>query len=163
VTAVIAKEPEVCAEASALDLGLTSGFLGPKVRVLWNLLSARMVEALTPFGLRSGAFSTLAVISANPGCSQTELARTLGLDKSALVPIIDELETRGLATRIRSTSDRRRHALRLTAQGEEVMRQMYEPVARIGRPVREALSPQEYEQLLSLIDRAYQAMASADG
>jgi DNA-binding MarR family transcriptional regulator len=144
-----------------LDLGLTAGFIGPKVRVLWNLLSAQMVAALAPFGLRSGAYSTLAVISANPGCSQTELARALGLDKSALVPIIDELESRGLAVRVRSAHDRRRHALKLTPDGEALMRRMTEPVAGVGRPIREALSPAEYRQLLALLDRAYAAMAAA--
>jgi DNA-binding MarR family transcriptional regulator len=145
-----------------MDLGLTGGFLGPRVRVLWNLLSSRMNEALAPFGLRPGAFSTLALISANPGASQTELARGLGLDKSALVPIIDELELRALAVRVRSPHDRRRHALMLTKAGEALMRQMYVDVERVGRPIREGLTEQEYDQMLSLIDRAYAALAQAD-
>ena len=144
-----------------LHPGATAGYLGPKVRVLWNLLSARMVAALAPFGLRSGAFSTLALISANPGCSQTELARGLGMDKSAVVPIIDELEKRGLATRVRTSHDRRRHALMLTEQGEAMMHRMLEPITSVGRPVREALSEQEMEQLLSLLDRAYLALAQS--
>ena len=45
-------------------------------------------EALDPFDLRTGGFSTLALIAANPGCSQTELARAVGMDKSAVVAII---------------------------------------------------------------------------
>ena len=64
-------------QAEELSLGLLADFLGPRVRVLWNLLSARMVEALAPFGLRPGAFSALALISANPGCSQKQLALQL--------------------------------------------------------------------------------------
>lgn len=37
------------------------------------------VAALARFGLRSWAVSTLALISANPGCSQTEPGRGLGM------------------------------------------------------------------------------------
>jgi DNA-binding MarR family transcriptional regulator len=139
--------------------GLTESFLGPRVRVLWNLLSARMMEALEPFGLKTGGFSTLALIAANPGCSQTALARALGMDKSAVVPIIDELEQRGLALRVRSSADRRRHALVITEAAQVLIDQMHEAVAAVGRPIRQALSPEEYRLLLSLLERSYRALA----
>jgi len=118
-----------------------------------------MVTALLPFGLRSGAFSTLAMISANPGCSQNQLARSLGMDKSAVVAIIDELEARGLASRERGTHDRRRHALTLTPDGEAMIQRMYGPVSEVGAPIRKALTTQELEQMLSLLGRAYRALA----
>lgn len=147
--------------SDTLEPGLIKGFLGPKLRVFWNLLSARSVAALEPFGLRIGAFSTLALISANPGCSQIELARALGMDKSAVVAIIDELEAKGLAKRLRSTQDRRRHALSLSAQGETTLSQMHKHLSKVGLPIREALSPQEMEQLLSLMERAHQALVQS--
>ncbi len=144
--------------AGVLDPGLTDGFLGPRVRVLWNLLSARMAEALAPFALHAGAFSALALISANPGCSQNELAQGLGMDKSAVVAIVDELEERGLARRVRSAQDRRRYDLTLTAEGETTMQRMYMPARTVGQPIREALSQREIQQLLSLLDRAHRAL-----
>jgi DNA-binding MarR family transcriptional regulator len=146
-----------------LDTGLTRGYLGPRVRILWNLLSSKMTAALEPFGLKTGAFSTMALIAANPGCSQNQLARALGMDKSAVVAIIDELESRGLANRVRGTHDRRRHSLSLTPEGEALMQRMYDPVSRVGLPIREALSKRELEQLMSLLDRAYNALAAAEG
>ncbi len=121
-----------------------------------------MVEALTPFGLRSGAYSTLALIYANPGCSQIELARGLGMDKSAVVSLIDDLESRGYASRVRSVQDRRRHALYLTKEGAAMMLSMQDPVAGVGRPIRDALTRQEMDQLLDLLDRAYQALVKAE-
>jgi DNA-binding MarR family transcriptional regulator len=141
--------------------GITQHFLGPRVRVLWNLLSARMLEALEPFGLKTGAFSTLALIAANPGCSQTALARALGMDKSAIVPMIDELEQRGLARRVRSSEDRRRHALEVTGAAQTLIDQMHGAVAAVGAPIREAMTPEEYRQLLSLLERSYRALAEA--
>ncbi len=141
--------------------GMLAGYLGPKVRVLWNLLSAKMVAALAPFGLRTGAFSTLALLDANPGCSLTELARGLGMDKSAVVPIIDELEARGLVSRVRLPRDRRRHALTLTEEGQATARHMQGPASSVGVPIRRALSDEEMTQLLSLLDRAYRALAES--
>jgi DNA-binding MarR family transcriptional regulator len=152
---------EAPAEAEELDPGLLVDFLGPRVRVLWNLLDARMVEALSPFGLRTGAFSALALISANPGCSQNQLAGGLGMDKSAVVAIIDELESRDLARRVRQAHDRRRHALSLTTKGKALLQRMLAPATQGGRPIREALSPREMEQLQSLLDRACRALAEA--
>ena len=139
--------------------GITENFLGPRVRVLWNLLSAKMLEALGPFGLKTGGFSTLALIAANPGCSQTALARALGMDKSAVVPIIDDLEMRGLARRVRSSEDRRRHALEVTEAAQALMDQMHAAVCAVGRPIRETMTAEEYRTLLSLLDRSHRALA----
>ncbi len=159
MTDTITIETEDTGAGAPLSTGITEGFLGPKVRVLWNLLSARMLEALEPFGLKTGAFSTLALIAANPGCSQTELARTLGMDKSAVVPIIDELEQRGLARRVRAPEDRRRHALVATEAAQPLMEQMHAAVSAVGRPIRQAMTPEEYRILLSLVERSYRALA----
>jgi DNA-binding MarR family transcriptional regulator len=144
-----------------LDQGLMAGYLGPKVRVLWNLLSARMGERLAPFGLRAGAYSTMALVSANPGCSQNQLAKSMGMDKSAVVAILDDLEQRGLAMRMRPAHDRRRHAVQLTEQGQALVRKMAGPVSLAGLPIRQELSTAEMDQLVSLLDRAYQALAAA--
>jgi len=143
-------EVEGPSEAEALNPGLLADFLGPRVRVLWNLLDARMVEALSPFGLRTGAFS-----------AQNQLAGGLGMDKSAVVAIIDELESRDLARRVRQAHDRRRHALSLTTKGKALLQRMLVPATLGGRPIREALSPREMEQLQSLLDRACRALAEA--
>src|SRR5262245_18717975 len=106
------------AKAGELDQGVLTGFVGPKLRILWNLLSARMEAALEPFGLRSGAFSTMAIIAANPGCSQNQLAKGLGMDKSAVVALVDEMERCSLIKRVRAVEDRRRHTLSLTSEGK---------------------------------------------
>ena len=155
-------EAEGTSQQDALDPGLLADFVGPKVRILWNILSARMAEALAPFGLRTGAFSALALIAANPGCSQNQLAQGLGMDKSAVVAIIDELETRGLASRVRQPLDRRRHALKLTAKGKALMQRMLVPAQYAGIPIREGLSAQELNQLMSLLDRACDALVKAE-
>jgi DNA-binding MarR family transcriptional regulator len=153
---------EAADQPDELDLGLLEDFVGPRVRLLWNLLSARMAEALAPYGLRPGAFSALALISANPGCSQKQLAHRLGMDKSAVVAIIHDLDRQGLATRVRHAQDRRFHALKITSKGQALLQRTLPPASRPGRPIREALSPRELEQLLSLLDRAWRALLQAE-
>jgi hypothetical protein len=51
----------------ASNFGLLRDSIGPAIRLLRNLLSSRIVAAFEPFGLRSGTFSTMAPIAANPG------------------------------------------------------------------------------------------------
>lgn len=142
----------------ALALGQLDHFVGPRVRVLWNLLSASMAKALAPFGLRPGAFSALALIEANPGCSQNQLAQALGMDKSAVTTVVRDLERRGLAVRVRGRDDRRFRALKLTAKGNALLQRMVKPASGPGQPIRDALSAREMKQLISLLDRAGRAL-----
>ena len=77
--------------AKALDWGILEGSVGPRVRLLRNALSARSIAVSAPHGLPTGSLTVLALIAANPGSSQTALASRAGLNKSALVGIIDQL------------------------------------------------------------------------
>lgn len=141
-----------------VDFGLLGESIGPGVRLLRNLLSSRIVVAFEPYGLRSGTFSTMALISANPGCSQSDIAKHIGTDKSIVVAIVDDLEQRGLAERRRSTQDRRRNALTLTPDGEALMQELHKIGQTVEKPIRAKLSRQEMAQLISLTQRAVDAI-----
>jgi len=146
------------AQAEGLDQGLLSGDPGLRLHQLRNILTRRVVAAYAPFELPSGAFSVMALIAANPGCPQNRLTQELGLDKSVLRAILDDLEGRGLAARGRSAADRRRHALALTPEGLDVLQRMHVAACTVEQPVREALSQAELDTLTGLLRRAYRAM-----
>ena len=146
--------------APGMDWGLLNNSIGTGVRLLRNELVDRIVEAYAPFALRSGALSTMVLIKANPGCSQSELAREVAMDDSAMVAIIDELEQRDLAVRRRSTADRRRNSLALTPAGEALMHEMINAANVVERPLREAMSDAEVETLIALLRRAYVAITT---
>ncbi len=116
---------EAAQSLEAVDLGVLSSSLGPVVRLLRNHLASRIMLAFEPDGLRPGSFSTMALIAANPGCSQSDIARETGVDKSVVVALADLLEARGLAERTRSTRDRRRNALTLTEAGHQLLAEMH--------------------------------------
>ena len=141
-----------------VDFGLLGESIGPGVRLLRNLLSSRIVVAFEPYGLRPGTFSTMALISANPGCSQSDIAKHIGTDKSIVVAIVDDLEQRGLAERRRSTQDRRRNALTLTLDGEALMQELHKIGQTVEKPIRAKLNRQEMAQLISLTQRAVDAI-----
>ena len=142
----------------ALDWGILDGSVGPRVRLLRNALTARSIAASAPYGLPTGSLTVLALIAANPGSSQTALARRAGLNKSALVGIVDQLEARGLAARDRSTSDRRRNQVTVTAAGEAAMKALFVAVAAQESVVRDALGGADLAVLLRLLDQAIAAL-----
>lgn len=145
-----------------MDLGLLGDSIGPAVRHLRNLLTSRIVAAFEPYGLRSGSHSTMALVAANPGCSQSEIARNIGTDKSIVVAIVDDLEKQGLAERQRSTEDRRRNALVLTDKGRALMLELDNLGRSVEAPIREALSPEEVAQLIHLARRAIDALMASE-
>ena len=142
-----AKEPD------SLDWGLLAGSVGPRVRLLRNALTARSIAVSAPHGLPTGSLTVLSLVAANPGSSQTALANRAGLNKSALVGIIDQLEQRGLIARDRSTTDRRRYGVNVTAEGKQVMKTLFAAVSREEQP--------DMATLLALLDRAIEALETS--
>lgn len=141
-----------------LDWGILKGSVGPRVRLLRNVLSGRSITVSAPYGLPTGSLTVLALIAGNPGSSQNALARRAGMNKSALVGIVDELEKRGLAARERSAGDRRRNQVTVTAEGEAAMQTLFAAVTAEEAPVREALGAADMALLLALLDKAIGAL-----
>jgi len=141
-----------------LEWGILAESVGPRVRLLRNALAARSIAVSAPYGLPTGSLTVLALIAANPGSSQTALAKRAGLNKSALVGIVDQLEAKGLAARDRSASDRRRNQVTVTREGEAAMQALFAAVTREEGPVRNALGLADLDVLLGLLDRAIAAL-----
>ena len=145
-----------------LKPGLLTHRLSFRLRRLLGLLASRVVIAHTPFGLRSGSFTTLALIAANPGCSQIQVSREGGIDRTLLVSLVDELERKGFAIRARSPVDRRRSSLYVTPEGEKNMNEMLVAAMGTEESIRNAFTAAELIQFFSYLDRAYQILARED-
>lgn len=142
-----------------MDWGILAGSIGPRVRLLRNSLNAGSLVQSEPHGLPTGSLTVMALIAANPGCSQVQLAALAGITGPSLVGIIAELEGRGLLSRERDSADRRRNMVVLTQAGREKMETLFAAVTVIEQPVREALGAADMARLISLLDRAVAALA----
>jgi len=141
-----------------LARGELDTLIGPSVRVVRNILTGRIVAAHGALGARPGMFGLMALIVANPGCSQTELAREAGMDKSAVLQVLDELEAKDCIRRERSKADRRRYLLSVTATGMALYEALRPVTARVEQPLRDAFSPEELVLLRAMLERARDAL-----
>jgi DNA-binding MarR family transcriptional regulator len=146
------------AEPGRISLGRLGDVVGFRLRRVQNQLSRNFAAVTAGEGLRSGLFSSLAIVSANPGISQSELSREVGLDKSVTVTIVDELEKFGWAERHRSPQDRRRHALYVTPAGEAKLDGLFAKMEKTESAALHQLSPDELRTLGELLDRMYEAI-----
>ena len=147
----------------SVSLGRLGDFVGFRLRRLQNQLSRDFASATADRNLRSGIFSSLALIAANPGISQSELSKETALDKSVIVTLVDELERRGWATREQSRTDRRRHALFITKDGDSYLNELFEILEHIEDNFLHQLSPADLHMLHVLLDRMYTACLREEG
>jgi DNA-binding MarR family transcriptional regulator len=82
---------------------------------------ARFAAGLAAQGLHPREFATLAILAAQPGLTQHDLAAATAIDASTLVATLDALEQRGLAERRVLPEDRRKRAVYLTPEGEAAL------------------------------------------
>ena len=109
-----------------VELGGLKGHLGYFIRRAQVWVFQDFIRALKALDLSPGQYSVLLIIDANPGLSQAELGRTLGIERARLVRVLHRLDERGLTRRLQSSSDGRTHALRLTSKGQDTMRRAME-------------------------------------
>lgn len=138
------------------QLGRLGDLVGFRLRRIQTHFGRDFGAATAGQGLRSGMMSTLALIAANPGISQSRVAKATLLDKSAAVLIVNELERRGFARRVRAESDRRRHSLFVTEAGEAFLTSLLDNLSIIEDRVLSQLSSEELRALNRLLDRLYE-------
>lgn len=125
----------------------------PGFLLSWNGQRTAYVfaEALRPLELRPPHFGVLTLIDSHPGTTQAELVTRSLIDPSSMVAVIDELEDRGLAERRPHPSDRRKHAVHLTARGRKTLERAREVAIETAKELLGPLSEREIETLRRLL------------
>jgi len=83
--------------------------------------------------------------------TQSRLARTVSLDRSTMVGVLDMLQERGLVERRRGADDRRTNGLWLTRRGRALLVGAKKRIAVHERRVASRLSAAERSQLIRLL------------
>jgi MarR family transcriptional regulator, lower aerobic nicotinate degradation pathway regulator len=107
---------------------VTIGIKERRLLIGLHLASRRVASeieaALAPYGMRLRAFMVLGMLDEFGELSQQAIGARLGVDRTTMVGIVDELEQRGLVERNRRPEDRRQYALRITDTGKALRTQM---------------------------------------
>jgi DNA-binding MarR family transcriptional regulator len=119
----------------------------------WNgrRMAHAFEKALEPLDLRPPLFGVMRLIDADPGLTQQELGDRSLIDASSMVAVIDELEGLGLAERRPHPTDRRKHAVHLTAQGVETLRRAHGVANAVVDEVLAPLDESERDALRDLL------------
>jgi DNA-binding MarR family transcriptional regulator len=125
----------------------------PGFLLSWNgqRMSYKFGSALEPLGLGKHHFGLLTLIDSHPGSAQQELVKRSLIDPSSMVAVIDELEELGLAERRPHPSDRRKHAVHLTARGGRTLRKARDVAIEFAKRTFAPLSASEVETLRRLL------------
>lgn len=134
-----------------IDLGLLPELVGYQLRRAQIQTFQHFASNLDDQGMRPGWFGLLVIVANNPGLSQTQLARTLGVDGSTMVAMIDRMEEKDWVRRARSETDRRSHALHLTESGAALLDEVTPKVLAHDAAIAETLSGDERADLLRLL------------
>ena len=113
----------------------------------------RSLKAYEQTGLHPYHFGILTVLGERSLDTQGAIADALGYDRGQLVGLLDELEERGLVERRRDPADRRRHIVRLTADGEKMLKRLRALSKQVEDEFLSPLSDKERADLHALLYR----------
>ncbi|MCF2529115.1 MarR family winged helix-turn-helix transcriptional regulator [Yinghuangia soli] len=85
--------------------------------------------------------------------TQLAIAQKAGLDKSTLIPVLDQLERKKLVERRPDPADRRARVVTMTPAGRRVLTRSAPVVAAVEEDLLADLTPDEREQLRGLLQR----------
>ena len=141
------------ATLNELSIGVLDELLGYHLRRAQNAAFQGFAEALGHRQITPGQLGLLVLIANNPGVSQTDLARAVGIERSTLGEFINRFESRGLAERRPSAGDRRRYAIHLSATGQRFLGEILPEVREHERELARPLSENERDTLMALLKR----------
>lgn len=113
---------------------------------------------LSPMGLTVQLCGVLNRLAVGP-ISQHELGAQLGIDRTTMVELIDDLEAKGVVVRRRNPADRRAYSIQLTPSGRTVQKRAATAFDSAAAEFFAPLAPDEREVLAGMLRRL---IAAAD-
>lgn len=106
------------------EVTLSPETVAAELRPVLLRLARELRKETEQLGVTAPQATLLWLVKRSPGLSLAELAAEEGISPPALSGHIDRLERAELIERVRSSEDRRRVGLRLTDQGERLLRRV---------------------------------------
>lgn len=123
------------------------GLLGYELRQASASAMSALAKALAPLGLRPTEASLLVLVAENPGCTQSDIGRSLCIAPANLVPIIAKLVKAGHIRR--EPAGPRAIGLHLDSSGNELAGAVRQTFARHETRIARQLGEAEQRQLVA--------------
>jgi len=112
------------------------------------MITAREVyRFLSPYKLSISQFRTLEVLYHQGPLCQRDISEHVVKTTGTMTTVIDGLEKKSLARRVRDKNDRRRYNIELTPEGEKLVKKLLPQQTKLIRQVMERISWKDLEQL----------------
>src|ERR1700730_19068660 len=113
----------------------------------------RASSRLAPLGLTVRTCGVLNLLADEGPLSQQVIGETLGIDRTTMVEIVDELEGAGIARRVRNVNDRRSYLVTLTPGGRAKQKRAARAFDDAVDEFFSPLKPAERLQLTTMLRR----------
>lgn len=123
------------------------------IRRVHQISTALFAEECAGFDLTSVQYAALVAIKANPDVDATRLSALIAFDRSTIGGVLERLEAKGWVLRSPGPADKRVKLLRLTLEGERLLRRVEPAVKRVQQRLLEPLAPADRVSVLRLLAR----------
>ncbi len=129
-------------------------------RLMFHLgreMTTKFEQQIRPFGLAEAEFRVLTTLFSQPDgvAHPGDLCARAGQSPANMSRISDALVSRNLITRVLSAQDRRRMVLRITEEGEELVRRLLPTMFVSLRGLLAEFTEPEQRQMISQLKRMY--------
>jgi DNA-binding MarR family transcriptional regulator len=121
-----------------------------------------MAQAVADLPGGTRGFQVLSIVSSEDCHSQAAIAERLGLDRTTITYLLDNLQKHRLVSRRPDPRDRRARQVILTATGIKTLTKLADEAARVEEHVLGGLSAADAATLRVLLTRAARASESQD-
>ncbi|MFD6885518.1 MarR family winged helix-turn-helix transcriptional regulator [Streptomyces sp. NPDC059957] len=130
-----------------------AGDFGLSLLVLMRAYRTVVASVLDDVPQGARGYQTLAVVVRGDQQNQLALARYLGIDRTVMTYLIDDLVAAGLVKRRRTPADRRQRKIVATARGVSTLQDLQRQVREAEDRLLEALDEDERQAFRTLLSR----------
>ena len=113
----------------------------------------RTFESMVSKTLLPGHLTIMVLIKNNPNQSQSSVANAAGLDRSSLVPVIQQFEKHGWIIRQKSSVDARANIMNITQKGLNHIDKYLPLTQALEKKIKKQMSAKDYQTLLALLKK----------
>jgi DNA-binding MarR family transcriptional regulator len=130
--------------------------IGKKIIILSAKIRRKLDNETSKYGITGVQGRILGFISHNSekrDIFQKDIEEELDVRRSSVTSVLQLMEKNGIIERISVSKDARLKKLVLTEKGMEIQRNVHNRILELDKSLRDELSDEEFDQLVSLIDR----------